>query len=79
MDLLIFRFVHDFGSSQNHEYLSVLNFQQRKSHLLFEICRLSAFNSQCFLVKKKEKIKICSDSSINNHTYVLETKNEQIL
>ena len=48
-----FRFVHDFGSSQNHEYLSVINFERRKSHLLFEICRLSAFNSQCFLVEKE--------------------------
>ena len=35
-----FRFVHDFGSSQNHEYWFDFNFQRRKSHLLFEIYRL---------------------------------------
>ena len=48
---LFLRFVDDFGGSQNHEYLSVCNFERRKSHLRFEICRLSAFNSQCFLVE----------------------------
>ena len=50
-----FVLLDDIGSSQNHFYLIDFNFERRKSHLLCESCRSSAFKSTFFQLEKDKK------------------------
>ena len=53
--LIFFVLVDDFNSSQNHEYVSVCNFERRKSYPRNESCRSKAFNRVCFQIENYNK------------------------